>query len=74
MGVDSNNQVNDNDNDKHRNSFSTNVPFLHPLKSLENPRFSDVFKGQRSGTLVQYGLMIKTIIRDRLQMSLLNIK
>ena len=35
------------------NSFSTNIPFLHPLKTSENLRFSDVFRGYRSGTLVE---------------------
>ena len=38
------------------NTFSTNVPLLYPLKTLENQRFSDVFKGCRSGTLVENGL------------------
>ena len=33
------------------NPFSTNVPLLYPLKT-ENLRFSDVFRGYRSGTLV----------------------
>ena len=32
--------------------FSTNVPLLHLLKILENRRFSDVFRGYRSETLV----------------------
>ena len=32
--------------------FSTNVPLLYPLKR----RFSDVFRGYRSGTLVENGL------------------
>ena len=37
------------------NPFSTNVPLLYPLKT-ENFRFSDVFRGYRSGTLVENGL------------------
>ena len=36
--------------------FSTNVPILDSLKTPENLRFSDVFKGYRSGTLVENGL------------------
>ena len=35
------------------NPFSTNVPLLYPLKTSENLRFSDVFRGYRSGTLVE---------------------
>ena len=27
------------------------VPFMYPLKMSVNPRFSDVFKGYRNGTL-----------------------
>ena len=38
------------------NPFSTNVPFLYPLK-IENLRFYDVFRRYRSGTFVEYGLM-----------------
>ena len=30
--------------------------FLYSLKTSENQRFSDVFKGYRSGTLVENGL------------------
>ena len=37
------------------NPFSTNVPLLYPLKTSENFRFSDVFRGYRSGTLVENG-------------------
>ena len=33
--------------------FSTNVPLLYPLKTSENQRFSDVFRGYRSGTLIE---------------------
>ena len=35
------------------NPFSTNVPFLYPLKISQNLRFSDVFRGYRSETLVE---------------------
>ena len=41
----------------HFNPFSTNVPLLYPLKTSENLWFSDVFKGYRSGTLVENGLI-----------------
>ena len=43
-------------NIKRINPFSTNVPLLYPLKTTENLRFSDVFRGYRSGTLVENGL------------------
>ena len=36
--------------------FSSNVPLLHPLKTSENLRFSDVFRGYKIGTLVENGL------------------
>ena len=39
--------------------FSTNVPLLYPLKTSENLRFTDVFRGYRSGTLVESGLSFK---------------
>ena len=42
------------------NPFSTNVPLLYPLKTSENRKFS-VFRGYRSGTLVENGL---TMIGD----------
>ena len=38
------------------NPFSNNVPLLYPRKTSENRRFSDVFTGYRSGTLVENGL------------------
>ena len=38
------------------NPFSTKVPLLYPLKTSENRRFLDVFRGYRSGTLVENGL------------------
>ena len=43
-------------------TFSTNVPLLFPLKTSENLRFSDVFRGYKSGTLVEYGLIRKKVI------------
>ena len=39
------------------NPFSTYVPLLYPLKASEDLRFSDVFRGYRSGTLVENGLI-----------------
>ena len=38
------------------NPFSTKVPLLYLLKTSENRRFLDVFRGYRSGTLVENGL------------------
>ena len=38
------------------NPFSTNLPLLYSLKTSKNRRFSDVFRGYRSGTLVENGL------------------
>ena len=38
------------------NPLSTKVPLLYPLKTSENRRFLDVFRGYRSGTLVENGL------------------
>ena len=40
------------------NPFQANAPFLYPLKTLENLQFSDVFRGNRKGTLTWNGLMI----------------
>ena len=37
------------------NPFLTNVSLLYPLKTSENQLFSDVFRGYRSGTLVENG-------------------
>ena len=42
--------------------FSTNAPVLHPLKTSENFRFSDVFSGYGSGTFVENGLICLEII------------
>ena len=41
------------------NPFIPNAPFTYPLKTLENLRFSDVFKGWRKGALGTNGLNIK---------------
>ena len=38
------------------NSFHVYGLFRYPLKTTENLRFSDVFRGYRSGTLVENGL------------------
>ena len=38
------------------NPLSTSVPFLYPLNTSENLRFSGVFRGFRSGALVENGL------------------
>ena len=46
------------------NIFSTNVKLLYPLKTSENRRFSDVFRGYRSGTLVENGLTIVSVYID----------
>ena len=48
-------------NGDHFNSFnpySSNVTFLCPLKTSENLRFCDVFRGYRNVTLGEYGLRI----------------
>ena len=38
------------------NPFPTNVSIMYPQKTSENPQFSDVFRGYRSGTLVKNAL------------------
>ena len=38
------------------NSYSPNVTFLYLLKTSENRRFSDVFRGYRNVTLGEWGL------------------
>ena len=38
------------------NPFQVNVPFLYLLKTSENQRFSDVFRGYRKGTFTWNGL------------------
>ena len=35
------------------NPFSTNVPLLYPLKTSESQRFSDVFRGYGSVSLIE---------------------
>ena len=45
------------------NPYSTNVPLPYSLKTWENLQFSDVFRGYRSGTLVQNGLIMDCIIQ-----------
>ena len=37
------------------NPFSTNLPLLYPLKTLESIRFSDVIREYRSATLFENG-------------------
>ena len=39
------------------NPFYANVPFLYSLKTSENQRFSDVFRGYGNGSLVSKSLM-----------------
>ena len=39
------------------NPFSTNFPLLYPLKTSKKFWFSDVFRGYRSGKLVENGLI-----------------
>ena len=40
---------------QHTNLFLTNILLPYPLKTSENQRFSDVFRGYRTGTLVENG-------------------
>ena len=54
------------------NPFSTNVSRLYSLKTLENLRFSDVFRGYRSRTLVENGL-IQYLYSDPLLLLLKNL-
>ena len=39
------------------NPFQANAPFLYPLKTSENHRFSGVFRGYRNGELAGTGLI-----------------
>ena len=55
------------------NPFSVNVLLLHPLKLLENLRFSDVFRGYRIGSLVRNGLNLKLLLRYIFSIKFLNI-
>ena len=41
------------------NPFSTNIPLLYLLKTSENWRFSDIFRGYRSESLVENGLRMR---------------
>ena len=41
------------------NPFLINIPLLYPLKTSKKQRFSDVFRGYRSGTLVENGVVFK---------------
>ena len=43
------------------NLFSTNASFLYPLETLENLRFSGIFRGYKTGTFVINGLMWRTM-------------
>ena len=45
------------------NPFLTNAPLLYSLKTSENLRFSDIFRGYGSGTLVEYGLIATLLIQ-----------
>ena len=56
------------------NPFSTNVPLLYPPQTSENLRFSDVFRGYRSGTLVENGLKRVKKVQERCLRLLLNEK
>ena len=38
------------------NPFLANVPFLYPLKTQENQKFSCVFRGYKMGILARNGL------------------
>ena len=42
------------------NPFSANVSLLYSMKASESRRFSDVFRGYRSGTLVENELRVIT--------------
>ena len=42
--------------------FQQNAPLLYPLKTSENRRFSDIYWGYRSGTLVENGLRWSPVI------------
>ena len=45
------------------NNKDTNVPFLYPLKTSENQRFSDVFRGYTNGTLLSLLLTLNRFHR-----------
>ena len=41
------------------NPFPTSCSPLYPTKTSENWRFSDVFRGNRNGALVENGLILR---------------
>ena len=43
------------------NPFHVNAPFLYPLKTAENQRFSDIFRGYKNGKLASKGLTSREI-------------
>ena len=43
------------------NPFLANAPILYPLKTPENQRFSDVFRGYKLGTLATNGLIQESV-------------
>ena len=46
------------------NPFSINAPLLYPLKTSENMRFSDAFRGYRRGKLVENRLKYKVLLKS----------
>ena len=46
------------------NPFSINAPLLYLLKTSENWRFSDAFRGYRRGTLVENRLKYKVLLKS----------
>ena len=46
------------------NPFHANVSFLYSLKTSENQRFSDIFRGCRNGTLACKGLRAPAVFLD----------
>ena len=48
-------------------SFSINIPLLYPPEIPENRKFSYVFSGHRSGTLVENGLkkaLLQNVLKE----------
>ena len=43
------------------NPFQASISFLYPLKTSENHRFSDIFRGHRNGTLTWNGLILYAV-------------
>ena len=58
MFVIRNNNLDVYDNQVNLNPFPANVPYLYPLKTSENQRVSDIFRGCRKGTLAWNGLSL----------------